>query len=160
MKPPTTNPRRRIPPVDRFWPKVHKLGPVPGHNTGLGKCWVWTSALDFGGYPILWIGDGRSVRAHRFSYQLLVGPIPEGLTLDHLCRNKRCVNPAHLDPCTAGENARRSPLAPYNVRATQTHCKRGHEFSEQNTMIHHGRRECRECHRARQRERNREQNTA
>lgn len=127
----------RISPLVRFWEKVS-----PEPNTG---CWLWTSALEFGGYPILWIGDGNSARAHRYAYEQLRGPIPAGLTLDHLCRVRSCVNPAHLDPCTAGENARRSPNAPYNVRARQTHCKRGHAFDERNTAIHNGRRECRAC---------------
>jgi hypothetical protein len=148
--------KKRTPPVERFWPKVHKIGSIPAHAPHLGRCWTWTSALDFGGYPILWIGDGKSVRAHRFAYELLVRPIPSGLTIDHLCRNRRCVNPAHMDPCTAGENAKRSPLAPYNARAASTHCKRGHEFNEKNTMIHHGRRECRACHAMHERRRRRD----
>lgn len=135
---------RRDPRI-RFLEKI-RVDPQSG-------CWLWESALDFGGYGILWLGDGRSVRAHRFAYELLRGPIPEGLTLDHLCRVRRCVNPEHLDPCTAGENARRAPNAPYWVRARQTACKRGHPFDIANTRIHNGRRECRRCaaDRARQR---------
>jgi hypothetical protein len=138
-------PRRRIGEESRFWAKVNKAGPLPEHRPELGPCWLWTSAVDFGNYPILWVGEGRSVRAHRFAYGLLKGPIPDGLTLDHLCRVRHCVNPDHLDPCTAGENARRSPLAPYNVKARATHCHRGHAFDAKNTALHHGRRECRAC---------------
>jgi hypothetical protein len=137
--------RSRRDPAERFWAKVNKGGPVPACAPGLGPCWLWTSALDDGGYPILWLADGKSVRAHRFAYELLRGAIPFRLTLDHLCRVRNCVNPNHLDPCTSGENAARSPLAPYNVRAAQTHCQRGHEFTLANTATHNGRRECRAC---------------
>lgn len=129
--------RARRNPIDRFWEKVS-----PEPNSG---CWLWASAYDFGGYGILWIGDGRSVRAHRFAYELLIGVIPAGLTLDHLCRQRACVNPLHLDPCGAGENAARSPGAPYWVAARATHCQRGHAFDASNTARHNGRRECRAC---------------
>ena len=118
----------------RFWSKVD-----------VADCWVWTSAVDFGGYGIFWIGSGVSRKAHRLAYESLVGTIPDGLTLDHLCRNRSCVNPDHLEPCTSGENARRSPLAPYNVKARWTHCKRGHEFTRENTLIRSARRSCRIC---------------
>lgn len=123
------------PMVDRFWAKVQKTD----------TCWLWTGALDYGGYGILWQGQGRSVRAHRYSYELLVGPIPVGLTIDHICAVRNCVNPVHLDPCTAAENVRRSPNTPYRIKARQTHCLRGHEFDQKNTAIHNGRRECRRC---------------
>jgi hypothetical protein len=120
----------------RFWSKVEPTG----------FCWLWSSALEYGGYPIYWIGDGVSRRAHRLAYEFLVGPIPDGMTLDHLCRVRRCVNPDHLEICSAGENARRSPLAPYNQKARWTHCLRGHEFTEENTAHNSaGRRECRTC---------------
>lgn len=141
----------RTPAAERFWPKVTKGAP--------GECWIWTGALDWGGYGIHWIGDSVSRRAHRLAYEWLVGPIPEGLTIDHLCRVRNCVNPEHMEPCTAGENARRSPLAPYNVKAAATACKRGHEFTPGNTRIHHGRRECRACTNARDRDRRRQEIT-
>jgi hypothetical protein len=152
--------RARKPPEVRFWAKVNKGGPTPEQRPELGPCWLWTSALENGGYPILWIGGGKSVRAHRFAYELLKGPIPAGLTLDHLCRVRNCVNPDHLDPCTAGENAARSPLAPYNVRAASDRCGRGHVFDAENTLIHHGRRECRACNALRARERAKERREA
>lgn len=123
---------------ERFWSKVDKVVESP--------CWLWTSALGRGGYPLFWMGENRrAARAHRLAYEDMVGPIPAGLTLDHLCRVRHCVNPAHLEPCTAGENAKRSPNAPYNVWGRATHCRRGHEFTAATTAIHHGRRECRAC---------------
>lgn len=143
---------------ERFWTKVDRRGP--------DECWPWLSARDDGGYPIFWLGGGVSGKAHRLVYEDQVGAIPEGLTLDHTCHNadrscsggptcehRRCVNPTHLEPCPKGENARRSHNAPYNVKAAQTHCKRGHEFDEKNTAIHNGRRECRACAAQRARER-------
>lgn len=126
---------------ERFWPKVNRVD---------GSCWEWTGAKDGKGYGRFWVTETRrAVVAHRVAYELLVGPIPEGLTLDHLCRNTGCVNPAHLDPCTAGENASRAPGAPYRVKAAWTHCAHGHEFTPANTATHHGRRECRACNNAR-----------
>jgi hypothetical protein len=88
---------------ERFWLKVDRQDQ--------GECWRWTGAVA-GGYGRFWIGPGRArgrpVQAHRFAYELLVGPIPDGLTIDHLCLNKLCVNPAHMEPVTGAENSRRA----------------------------------------------------
>lgn len=85
----------------RFMAKVD----LAGH----GGCWLWTAAVDpTTGYGKFHIGpDQRTCGAHRFAYELLVGPIPDGLVLDHLCRVRHCVNPQHLEPVTVGENLRR-----------------------------------------------------
>lgn len=131
------SPERRASVLARFWEKVDKQP---------GGCWLWTSAKDRDGYGLFWFDKRyRSIRAHRLAYALIVGAIPYGYTLDHECRNKGCVNPAHLDPCTFGENAARSPNAPYNVKARQTHCKRGHEFTPENTRRRGNRRSCIAC---------------
>ena len=86
--------------AERFWEKVDV-----GHPLG---CWLWTGALtrDYGSF---WL-DGNQRPAHRYSYELLRGPIPDGLQMDHLCRVKHCVNPDHLDPVTPATNLRRAPL--------------------------------------------------
>jgi len=89
---------------DLFWSKVDReTGPV--HPT-LGRCWPWTGTKS-NGYGMFNAGEWR-IGAHRFSYRLLVGEIPDGLQLDHLCRNPCCVRPDHLDPVTAKENTRRA----------------------------------------------------
>ena len=76
-------------------------------------CWLWTKSIDYGGYGR--IGQrGVNARAHRVSYEHFVGPIPDGLSLDHLCRNRRCVNPDHLEPVTGSENTRRGIAAGNN----------------------------------------------
>lgn len=99
---------KRRPAADRFWEKVDKAGPVmPGMDT---PCWVWTGAIgggDYGYFMVVSPYEGHAQRAHRVAYELLVGPIPDGLVLDHLCFNTRCVNPTHLEPVTQYENVMR-----------------------------------------------------
>lgn len=112
-------------------------------------CWQWTAALNSKGYGSFNI-DKVGKSTHRVVYELLVGPIPDGLQLDHLCRNKRCCNPAHLDPVTAAENARRRP------DVHKTHCVHGHELTPENTVVKarpNGRsiRNCRTCGNAQRR---------
>jgi hypothetical protein len=122
----------------RFWPKVRKTD----------SCWIWTAAKGPLGYGAFWTGE-RLTGAHRFSYELLVGPIQEGLDLDHLCRNPSCVNPAHLDPVTHQVNLARGETgkATGAKNRAKTHCPRGHEYSPVNTYINpgSGQRCCRTC---------------
>ena len=73
-------------------------------------CWIWTAATVPAGYGIIAVTHGVLRRAHRLSYEFIVGPIPEGLDLDHLCRVRPCINPYHLEPVTRAENLNRSPL--------------------------------------------------
>ena len=96
------------------------------------NCWLWTGEIDGKGYGVITISSKRK-RAHRIIYELLVGKIPEGLQIDHLCRVRNCVNPNHLEPVTQAENKRRN--VPFRKEVLKTHCKNGHEFSEQNTKI-------------------------
>ena len=136
-------PRPR-PIAERIWDKVE----TPD------TCWLWTGAKNDRGYGTVWDLERRSrVYVHRALFQLLVGPIPEGLELDHLCRNPGCVNPAHLEPVTHRENVLRgtSPTA-FNNRLT--HCPAGHPYDEKNTYYpKRGGRMCRECARIRDRAR-------
>lgn len=103
-------------------------------------CWEWTGSRSAHGYGF--VSGGY---AHRWTYEAVNGPVPAGLELDHLCRFPSCVNPDHLEPVTHAENLRRSPLSFANVLGSRTHCKRGHEFNEANTLrVPLGRR-CRRC---------------
>jgi hypothetical protein len=108
-------------------------------------CWNWTACLNNRGYGVFGVSDGEVINAHRWSYQNWIGPIPEGLEIDHLCRNKQCVNPAHLEAVTHLENMRRSPIA------VQTHCKRGHSLDDAYPSKRSDgsfSRRCRQCHKA------------
>lgn len=110
-------------------------------------CWVWTSPLAPNGYASFAIqvdpvtkGWSR-VYAHRFAYETYIGPIPDGLDLDHLCRNRSCVNPHHLEPVTRRENLRRGR----NANREKTHCAKGHQFTPANTHFVAGRQDRRKC---------------
>lgn len=112
---------------ERFWSKVVK---------GDG-CWTWIGARVHGyGFFFVEKLNGKIINeyAHRFSYKWLVGGIPEGLTIDHLCRNRSCVNPAHMEVVTQGENNKRGHM--------QTHCMRGHALTADNRYSHG---ECQLC---------------
>lgn len=96
-------------------------------------CWVWQLRCHHKErYGIIAI-DSKPKLVHRVSYETFVGPIPEGLQLDHLCRNRPCCNPAHLEPVTPRENIRRSPIHISVRQAAKTHCVHGHEFTPENT---------------------------
>ena len=120
---------------DRFWSKVAKTD----------SCWEWQGSKDRKGYGRIHL-KGFPQLAHRVAYELLIGQIPEGLTLDHLCCNPPCVNPAHLEPVTNEENLRRWYS---NIPA----CPKGHPYTEANTYRDpkHGHRRCRTCTRTHQR---------
>lgn len=128
--------------------KENELLPCP-FESKINKtetCWFWTGAVQSKGY-----GNYKSKLAHRVSYEKYVGKIPEGLTLDHLCRNKLCVNPAHLEPVTQYENNMRGE-SPTAKNKKKTHCSSGHELSEENIRVVKRvdgmRRHCKICERA------------
>jgi len=142
------------PPADRFWEKVDKNGPIPEARPGLGPCWVWTANKVHNGYGRFKpTKQGRKVKAHTWAYEAEIGPVPKGLELDHLCRNRACVNPSHLEPVTHRENLMRGNSIVAQA-ARKTHCPNGHEYSPENTrMGREGDRQCWLCKQARDRAR-------
>lgn len=120
-----------------------------------GDCWLWPGSTDGKGYGLAKL-HGRTRRVHRVVYEHLVGPIPEGYTLDHLCRVRNCANPAHLEPVTSAVNTlRENSIAPAAINARKTHCIRNHPLSGENLrLVKDGRyRQCRACTKAAQHER-------
>ena len=112
-------------------------------------CWVWIGERIKGGYGRLRSGHRKRWMAHRWSYTQFIGPIPDGLTIDHVCRNTSCVNPTHLDAVTMRENLVRG-TGFVAVNAAKTQCIRGHAFDETNTRTTRaGTRQCRTCETAR-----------
>lgn len=113
-------------------------------------CWYWTAARYASGYGRFRLGsmhDGtrRVATAHRLAYETMVGAVPAGLELDHLCRNRACVNPAHLEPVTRRENLLRGATIPAG-NAAKTHCPKGHAYDARNTRTtKDGSRVCRRC---------------
>ena len=128
----------RRPVVDRFWEKVDLSDP--------GGCWPWAGSLRSYGYGQFSISHSVNAFAHRVAYEILVGPIPAGLTLDHLCRNRRCVNPAHLEPVTMRENILRGTSFSAQA-ARRTHCPFGHPYDGVvvETFAAHAQRICTRC---------------
>lgn len=133
---PTTDSVKLAKLLARFWAKVDKTK----------DCWLWTAARDPNGYGRFRL-NAHTVKAHRFAYTILVGPIPDGLTLDHLCKVRHCINPAHLEPVTHQENLLRGDTnAARNI--AKTYCPCGHPLEGENLVqseLRRGRRACRTC---------------
>ena len=130
--------------VHPFWAKVNKKGPFWNGT----PCWLWTGALTYQGYGRFYIGTDSEVRAHRYAYEQLIGLIPDGLVLDHLCRMEACVNPDHLEAVTDQVNILRGVGTAANA-ARKTHCPQGHPYSGTNLRSRYVkgrlRRECVVC---------------
>lgn len=127
----------------RFWPKVQPTG----------FCWEWIGARDPNGYGVFNLGvahNNRLDRAHRVAWELLIGPISHGLHIDHLCRNRGCCNPDHLEPVTPRVNTMRG-MAPTLIVARTGICQRGHSLDDAYVRPDTGARMCRPCMNARQR---------
>jgi hypothetical protein len=132
--------KRRRGRLPDFWDRVEKTE----------GCWLWRGSSSDGHYGNFQ-RDGRLYLAHRYAYEDVVGPIPPGLELDHLCRTPACVRPDHLEPVTPKVNQHRG-MSPSGINSRKTHCAQGHEFSVQATGKRAGRRRCVECHRERNRQ--------
>lgn len=122
-----------IDPEIRFWNKVEKTE----------TCWIWKASDQGNGYGQFWTGK-RVMVAHKFLYELMKGPVPIGLVLDHLCRNRRCVNPDHLEIVTFKENLLRGKFADGRFRRSNF-CKNGHEYTVENTWRYPLGKKCRIC---------------
>lgn len=122
--------------MSRFWDKVEKTN----------NCWMWNGAKTTNGYGLFWY-DGKSTLTHRFIYELLMNHIPNNLTIDHLCRNRACVNPSHMEVVNIKENTRRGiSKIISSTNSKKRHCKHGHEFTVENTYHYRNMRQCRVCH--------------
>lgn len=130
--------RSNLTPEERFWSKVEKTE----------GCWIWVAGLKSDGYAQFSIA-GKTVPAHRYSYEIANGGLPTGLVIDHLCRNRGCVRPSHLEAVTQRQNLLRSDT--FQARnLAKTECLRGHSFDEANTYVRaNGQRRCRACERER-----------
>lgn len=123
---------------------------IPLHERLLKKiqktngCWTWKAATTGGSnaYGTIYL-NGRNRLAHRVMYELHFGEIPDSKEIDHLCRNKMCVNPDHLEPVTHRENMLRANVGAQN--ASKTHCPHGHEYTPENTRVKNGSRNCKAC---------------
>jgi hypothetical protein len=145
---------RARPPIERFT-KKYVVDPTT-------NCWNWVGQLNADRYGVFQRRRRVQQPAHRWSYEHFVGPIPEGLTIDHLCHNTACVNPAHMEAVTNSENVRRlwerrrEQGGRVHPNSRKTHCKHGHEFTPENTWHPPQRtdwRSCRECLRVRRKAR-------
>lgn len=121
------------PATERFWSKVFKTP----------TCWEWTASKIPSGYGRFNASGHAWEYAHRFSYQLIYGDIPDGLEIDHLCRNRGYVNPSHLEPVTHAVNCQRGNIG--RIQRLKTHCPRGHPYDSENTRLYRNGRYCRAC---------------
>ena len=128
--------------TERFWAKVDRTG-------GPEDCWTWTAAKRSGGYGVISV-DRVLKTAHRLSYEWARGEIPDGLEIDHLCHNRACVNPSHLEAVTPRVNMSRARGTAFHINAAKTHCPQGHEYTPENTYVlpKQGARRCRTCAKA------------
>jgi len=130
-------------PLVRFMEKIER---------DASGCWLWRGKVHRSGYGVFSVGHARSQFAHRWIYQHERGPVPAGLELDHLCRVRHCVNPAHLEAVTRRENLLRGQTIPA-AHAAKTRCPQGHPYDEGNTYRFRGSRQCRTCRAVRSAER-------
>lgn len=122
--------------IARFWAYC-----LPDPVSG---CWNWEGATDYV-YGVFYRRGKGQIGAHRYAYELVKGPIPTGLHIDHLCRNTLCINPDHLEAVTVRENVMRASTARATINAAKTHCSNGHPLTGNNAYQFRGSRQCRTC---------------
>ena len=147
-------------PINRFWPKVNKSGPIPAARPELGPCWLWTKGLSTAGYGQFYIlrEDGRPThaQAHRWVWEEEQGPLDKSIHLDHLCRVRNCVRQSHLEPVTVKENLLRGEN-PKQVTHRTKICQNGHRIEGDNAYSWTSKKRgytmtrCRTCRRERER---------
>lgn len=132
------------PQLRRFLYRIDRNGPTPEYAPDLDGCWLWTAAKTSAGYGETW--NGSVIYAHRAAYEHWVEEIGVGMTIDHLCRVRHCVNPSHLEAVSQRTNILRSSGSSA-LNAAKTHCPQGHPYDETNTYItpSTGSRQCRSC---------------
>lgn len=130
------------PPAERFWESVGQDGPFSLFKNAPGPCWTWNGGHNRDGYAQI-TANGRTNGAHRFSYELHIGPIPVGLEVDHCCRRRDCTNPDHLRAVTHAENMRNSNVG-HNSRS-KTHCPQGHAYDRETVGPYGKQRVCGTC---------------
>jgi hypothetical protein len=119
----------------RLWGRTRVNGP--------DQCWEWQGYINPSGYGYIGVHH-RPRYTHRVAYELVVGPIPDGLVIDHLCRVRHCVNPSHMEPVTNRENLMRGESSSA-IAARRDHCAKGHPYDERTWVSKQGKRHCRTC---------------
>jgi hypothetical protein len=140
---------------DRSLAEIERILTRYGHHIRFHPygCWEWIGTIDTKGYGVASVSKSKNVRAHRLIYEAFRGPISDGLDLDHLCRNRSCVNPHHLEPVTRKENVYRGESITIRAHLAGT-CIRGHAMTPENTYISpKGQRHCQTCRRMREHKR-------
>lgn len=137
------NAEKRITPLLRKWKGQTVMERFMSKIDSSSGCWLWMGPINRDGYGKFTVRR-ITVAAHRFAYQELISPIPDGLTIDHLCKHRNCVNPAHMEPVTMRENLLRGDTIQARNHK-KTHCLNGHPFDDKNTIWFYGWRQCREC---------------
>lgn len=131
-------------------PKIDNVEKILARIAINGECWEWSGCITTSGYGTIRINNGESSKmyqSHRVMYSIFKKDIDDGIVIDHICKNRKCVNPEHLREVTMAFNCTENSDSPHAKHKAKTHCVRGHEFSKENTLILKNGRKCKECSR-------------